>query len=101
MGDESRLIFCNSPEEAVSSAHALVVLTEWDEFKLYPYREFYARMMKPAFLFDGRSILNHSMLEDIGFEVHAIGKGNHPLTSLASQGSFLLMVITFQVYLPF
>jgi len=73
--DESRLIFCKTPEEAVSSAHALVVLTEWDEFKLYPYREFHDKMMKPAFLFDGRSILNHSMLEDIGFEVHAIGKG--------------------------
>merc|ERR1712060_938222 len=76
--DENRFIFCKTPEEAVSSAHALVVLTEWDEFKLYPYREFHDKMMKPAFLFDGRSILNHSMLEDIGFEVHAIGKGRGP-----------------------
>merc|ERR1711902_219053 len=73
--DESRLIFCKTPEEVVDSAHALVVLTEWDEFKMYPYGEFYGKMMKPAFLFDGRSILNHSMMEDIGFEVHAIGKG--------------------------
>merc|ERR1712183_8787 len=76
--DESRLIFSKSAEEAVDGAHALVVLTEWDEFKKYPYHEFYATMMKPAFLFDGRSILNHSMLEDIGFEVHAIGKGRGP-----------------------
>merc|ERR1712154_257125 len=59
-------------------AHALVVLTEWDEFKQYPYEEFYAKMMKPAFLFDGRSILDHTKLEDIGFEVHAIGKGRGP-----------------------
>merc|ERR1712115_410542 len=70
--------FCKTPEEAVDSAHALVVLTEWDEFKTYPYGEFYDKMMKPAFLFDGRSILNHSMLEDVGFEVHAIGKGRGP-----------------------
>jgi len=59
----------------VDGAHALVVLTEWDEFKAYPYDEFYAKMMKPACVFDGRSILNHKALEDIGFEVHAIGKG--------------------------
>merc|ERR1712063_41430 len=72
--DESRFHFCNSPLEAVEGAHALVVLTEWDEFKVYPYEEFYAKMMKPACVFDGRGILNHA-LEDIGFEVHAIGKG--------------------------
>merc|ERR1739838_1214037 len=73
--DESRFIFANSAKEAVDGAHALVVLTEWDEFKTYPYHDFYDTMMKPAFLFDGRSILNHTELEDIGFEVHAIGKG--------------------------
>merc|ERR1712050_654930 len=76
--DESRFVFCNSPLEAVEGAHALVVLTEWDEFKAYPYEEFYAKMLKHAFLFDGRGILNHKSLEDIGFEVHAIGKGRGP-----------------------
>merc|ERR1719148_301826 len=76
--DENRLIFSRCPEEAVDGAHALVVLTEWDEFKTYPYQDFHSKMMKPAFVFDGRSILNHSMLEDIGFEVHAIGKGRGP-----------------------
>merc|ERR1712125_174743 len=73
--EEERFILCNTPEEAVDGAHALVVLTEWDEFKVYPYEEFYAKMMKPACVFDGRGILNHKALEDIGFEVHAIGKG--------------------------
>merc|ERR1712003_218493 len=73
--DENKFVFCNSPIEAVDGAHALVVLTEWDEFKAYPYEEFYAKMMKPACVFDGRGILNHRALEDIGFEVHAIGKG--------------------------
>merc|ERR1712050_581797 len=76
--DESKLIFTNSPEEAVDGAHALVVLTEWDEFKAYPYQDFFAKMMKPAFIFDGRGILNHRALEDVGFEVHAIGKGRGP-----------------------
>merc|ERR1711963_1080078 len=73
--DPNKLVFTTTPEEAVDGAHALVVLTEWDEFKRYPYHEFHAVMMKPAFLFDGRGILNHSQLEDVGFEVHAIGKG--------------------------
>merc|ERR1712204_83863 len=44
--DESRFIFAKTPEEAVDGAHALVVLTEWDEFKGYPYHAFYATMMK-------------------------------------------------------
>merc|ERR1711976_478991 len=48
-----------TPQEAVDGAHALVVLTEWDEFKTYPYHEFYAKMTKPACVFDGRSILDH------------------------------------------
>merc|ERR1712154_122469 len=73
--DESKLVFAQSPAEAVDGVHAIVVLTEWDEFKTYPYQDFYAKMLKPAFLFDGRGILNHKALEDIGFEVHAIGKG--------------------------
>merc|ERR1712060_163265 len=73
--DENKFVFCNSPLEAVDGAHALVVLTEWDEFKTHPYDQFYAKMTKPACVFDGRGILNHKALEDIGFEVHAIGKG--------------------------
>merc|ERR1712087_86581 len=76
--DPSRLIFTSTPDEAVDGAHALVVLTEWDEFKKYPYDAYHAKMMKPAFLFDGRGILNHKELEEIGYEVHAIGKGRGP-----------------------
>ena len=76
--DEDRLIFSWTSEEAADGAHALVILTEWDEFKNYPYHEFYAQTLKPAFLFDGRGILNHRALEDIGFEVHAIGKDPGP-----------------------
>merc|ERR1712087_82140 len=53
--DGQKFIFSKSPEEAVVDAHAIVVLTEWDEFRSYPYAEFYRKMMKPAFLFDGRS----------------------------------------------
>mmetsp|Transcript_2408 Transcript_2408/g.7054 ORF Transcript_2408/g.7054 Transcript_2408/m.7054 type:complete len:840 (+) Transcript_2408:77-2596(+) len=71
--DENRLVWCSSPYSAVDNAHAIVVLTEWDEFKTYNYSEFYTMMMKPAFLFDGRSLLDRNALERIGFEVHCIG----------------------------
>ena len=54
------------------------MLTEWNEFKTYPYHVFYDTFMKPALLFDGRRILDHTVLKNIGFEVHAIGKEEHP-----------------------
>merc|ERR1711933_220937 len=73
--DANKLIFARSADAAVDGAHAIVVLTEWDEFKTYDYSAFYQKMMKPAFLFDGRALLNRGMLEATGFEVHTIGHG--------------------------
>ena len=61
-------------ETAVANAHALVVITEWDEFKAYNYEEIYQQMRKPAFIFDGRNILDHEKLAGLGFHVHGIGK---------------------------
>jgi len=72
-----QFLFSSSPQEAADGAHAIVVLTEWDEFKTYNYDEFYQKMMKPAFLFDGRNMLDHEGLERIGFEVHALGKASN------------------------
>lgn len=65
---------CNSAYEAASGADAIVVLTEWDEFKALNYGKIFSSMNKPAFLFDGRLILDHSKLKEIGFDVHVIGK---------------------------
>eukprot|EP00584_Thalassiosira_punctigera_P007567 CAMPEP_0172526050 /NCGR_PEP_ID=MMETSP1067-20121228/1056_1 /TAXON_ID=265564 ORGANISM="Thalassiosira punctigera, Strain Tpunct2005C2" /NCGR_SAMPLE_ID=MMETSP1067 /ASSEMBLY_ACC=CAM_ASM_000444 /LENGTH=454 /DNA_ID=CAMNT_0013309477 /DNA_START=152 /DNA_END=1516 /DNA_ORIENTATION=+ len=59
---------------ACDGAHALAVLTEWDEFKELDFARIYQSMAKPAFIFDGRNILDHTGLRKIGFEVHAIGK---------------------------
>jgi UDPglucose 6-dehydrogenase len=74
--DERLLIWSKSAEEAVEGAHAIIVMTEWDEFKGYDYEYFMKTMMKPAFIFDGRNILDHFYLDSIGYEVHAIGKAN-------------------------
>lgn len=59
---------------ACAGAHAIAVLTEWDEFKTLDYTRIYASMVKPCFVFDGRNILDHAKLREIGFQVFAIGK---------------------------
>ena len=59
--------------EACNNAHAIAVLTEWDEFKTYDWQKIYANMLKPAFIFDGRNLLDKTALEKIGFIYQAIG----------------------------
>ncbi len=61
--------------EATHQAHAVAILTEWDEFKTYDWSLIYSTMYKPAFLFDGRNILDAEKLRAIGFQVKGIGKG--------------------------
>mmetsp|Transcript_6545 Transcript_6545/g.15146 ORF Transcript_6545/g.15146 Transcript_6545/m.15146 type:complete len:471 (-) Transcript_6545:138-1550(-) len=64
---------------AAAGAHALLLLTEWDEFKLLDYTRIFESMEKPAFVFDGRNLLDHAQLRDIGFHVYGIGKPLHTL----------------------
>jgi UDPglucose 6-dehydrogenase len=68
------LITSPDPYTAAEGSHAVAILTEWDEFKTYDYKKIYASMSKPAFIFDGRNILDHAALREIGFEVYCIGK---------------------------
>lgn len=68
------LKFETDPYEAAKDAHAIAILTEWDEFKTYDWQKIYKSMKKPAFVFDGRNILDHADLRKIGFEVSGIGK---------------------------
>lgn len=63
-----------NPYEACKNAHAIAVLTEWDEFKDYDWQKIYDNMLKPAFVFDGRNILDGKTLEKIGFKYQGIGK---------------------------
>jgi UDPglucose 6-dehydrogenase len=64
----------NDPYKACENAHAIAILTEWDEFKSYNWQKIYDNMMKPAFIFDGRGILNVEKMKEIGFIVYSIGK---------------------------
>ena len=61
------------PYAACEGAHAIAVLTEWDEFKEYDWQKIYDGMQKPAFVFDGRNILNAAEMKTIGFVYHGIG----------------------------
>jgi UDPglucose 6-dehydrogenase len=63
----------NSGYDACNNAHAIAILTEWDEFKTYDWQKIYDNMLKPAFFFDGRNVLNKAELEKIGFIYQAIG----------------------------
>ncbi|KAI5795537.1 UDP-glucose/GDP-mannose dehydrogenase family, NAD binding domain-containing protein [Geopyxis carbonaria] len=62
--------------EACADADAVVVCTEWDEFRntQLDYQKVYDNMKKPAFIFDGRLILDQKSLEAIGFHVETIGR---------------------------
>ena len=70
----SNLKIAPSAQAACNNAHALAVITEWDRFKAQDFNEIYQQMEKPAFVFDGRKILNYNELQSIGFTAYEIGK---------------------------
>ena len=73
---ESRLEVSADPYEAATGAHAIAAITEWDEFAALDYARIHSLMVKPAFVFDGRSFLPDISLRQLGFETFTIGKGN-------------------------
>ncbi len=68
------LTVVNDPMEQVENAHAIAILTEWDEFKTYDWEKIYDKMLKPAFIFDGRRLLDKAKMEKIGFNYYRIGQ---------------------------
>jgi UDPglucose 6-dehydrogenase len=73
-GKLAKLQSVNSAVAACTKAHALAVITEWDVFQIQNFETIYNQMKKPAFVFDGRKILNHNQLQSIGFTAYEIGK---------------------------
>lgn len=70
----ARVTFEPDPYVAAKGAHAIAVLTEWQQFAQLDYQAIYDGMAKPAFIFDGRNLLDHQRLYEMGFSVYAIGK---------------------------
>lgn len=70
-----RIEVCADAYEACKGAHAIAILTEWDEFKELDWQRIYKNMPKPAFLFDGRNLLDLQKLQALGFHACGVGKG--------------------------
>jgi len=71
---KDKVIFERDPYKAAEKVHAIAVVTEWDLYKKLDYERIFESMVKPAFLFDGRNILDHEKLFELGFNVFPIGK---------------------------
>ncbi|MBM4312249.1 MAG: nucleotide sugar dehydrogenase [Deltaproteobacteria bacterium] len=69
-----RIEFSEDPYAAAHKAHAIAIMTEWDIYRDLDYERIFNHMEKPAFIFDGRNILDHEKLFNIGFNVFSIGK---------------------------
>jgi UDPglucose 6-dehydrogenase len=73
--DSPSVAICKDAYEATKDAHAILILTEWDEFNALDFKRIYDSMHLPAFLFDGRNLLDLDTLREIGFEATGIGRG--------------------------
>ena len=71
---EKHIRFEPDPYKAARGVHAIAVLTEWDLYRELDYGRIIKNMHRPAFIFDGRNILDHGKLYKIGFNVFPIGK---------------------------
>ncbi len=66
--------FVEDVYEAADGAHALALVTQWDEYRKLDYEKIHQAMVEPAFIFDGRNHLDHDKLYEIGFNVFPLGK---------------------------
>jgi len=73
-GINGEITYQEDPYEAAAGSHAVAIITEWDVYKTLDYEKIFNSMKKPAFIFDGRNIVDHEKLFNIGFNVYAIGK---------------------------
>ena len=75
VADCGAIEICDDAYRAVKGAHAVAIMTEWDEFAELDFERLYDSMLKPAFIFDGRNILDLEKLREIGFRAEGSGKG--------------------------
>jgi len=73
-GIDSNVSYMEDPYEAAAECHAIAIVTEWDLYRNLDFQKIYGSMIKPAFIFDGRNILDHRKLFETGFNVFPIGK---------------------------
>jgi len=74
LGDPKNVDFVADPYEAAKDSHAILIITEWPVFSTLDYQKLFDVMVKPAYLFDGRNMVNRTECFDIGFNMYSIGK---------------------------
>ena len=72
--DKSLVKFIEDPISNISNYNLIAIMTEWDEFKDYDWKSIYEKVKKPAFIFDGRNILEIEKIKKIGFNYIGIGR---------------------------
>jgi UDPglucose 6-dehydrogenase len=76
-GQREDLVLCDTPEEALSGADALAILTEWKVFRSPDFEKIRSLLAEPV-IFDGRNIYDPAFLASNGFRYYAIGRGENP-----------------------
>lgn len=74
--DSEQIEIHQDPYAAAEEAHAIILLTEWDAFRIenIDYARICSSMEKPAFFFDGRNLTDLDEMRDLGFQAYGIGK---------------------------
>ncbi len=72
--DKSLIKFIQDPLSNISNYNLIAIMTEWDEFKDYNWQYIYSKIKKPAFIFDGRNILNMEKIKKLGFNYTGLGR---------------------------
>ncbi len=73
-GVDAKIDYIEDPALAAEGCHAIALLTEWDIYRHLDFRRIFDSMAQPAFIFDGRNVLDHRRCFDIGFNVYPVGK---------------------------
>ena len=66
---------CINNLEIFNNAYAIVILTEWDEFRELKWTEIVKKMVPPAWVFDSRSIVNTEKVREAGLSLWRLGDG--------------------------
>jgi UDPglucose 6-dehydrogenase len=82
-GTEARRIYSNEPavavcdrrDETLTGADALIIVTEWNEFRSPDFEDIRDRLSVPV-IFDGRNLYDPELMKSLGFTYYAVGRGH-------------------------
>jgi UDPglucose 6-dehydrogenase len=73
-GNNPKISYFEDKYEALEGADALLIITEWKEFRTPDFEEMKKRLKNPI-IFDGRLLYEVDRMKELGFEYHSIGRG--------------------------